>query len=87
MLDEQLHRPRASRARGRHQHRLAVLDHGLRVGASVQQDLDEVGTAARKLETSLGDLASPFARALASSSATVEAFVDEVEGRHKLPLR
>ncbi|HUY72499.1 MAG TPA: hypothetical protein VMV08_09665 [Gaiellaceae bacterium] len=49
--------------------------------------LDEVGTAARKLETSLGDLASPFANALASSSATVEAFVVEVEGRHKLPLR
>jgi hypothetical protein len=49
--------------------------------------LDELGAAVRKLETSLGDLASPFAHALASSSGTVEAFVDEVEGRHKLPLR
>jgi hypothetical protein len=49
--------------------------------------LDRVGTAVRSLETSLGDLASPFARALASSSPTVEAFVGEVEGRHKLPLR
>ncbi len=49
--------------------------------------LDELGAAVRRLERTLGDLASPFAHALASSSAAVEAFVAEVEGRHKLPLR
>jgi hypothetical protein len=49
--------------------------------------LDEVGAATKRLETALGDISSPFANALAASSATVEAFVDEVERRHKLPLR
>ena len=49
--------------------------------------LDEVGMAARALEAALGDLASPFAKALASSAATIEAFVAEVESRHLVPLR
>jgi hypothetical protein len=49
--------------------------------------LDEVGTAARALDAALGEAASPFAKALASSSATIEAFVAEVESRHKVPLR
>jgi hypothetical protein len=49
--------------------------------------LDEVGAATRRLEEALGEHASPFANALASSTGTVEAFVSEVEGRHALPLR
>jgi hypothetical protein len=49
--------------------------------------LDEVGAATRRLEEALGEHASPFANALASSTGTVEAFVAEVEGRHALPLR
>lgn len=49
--------------------------------------LDEVGTATRKLEASLGEQGSPFASSLAASSGTVEAFVAEVEARHALPLR
>jgi hypothetical protein len=46
-----------------------------------------VGAATRRLEEALGEHASPFANALASSTGTVEAFVAEVEGRHTLPLR
>ncbi len=49
--------------------------------------LDDVGIAAGTLERALGDHASPFANALASSAGTVEAFVAEVEGRHVVPLR
>jgi hypothetical protein len=49
--------------------------------------LDRVGAAAATLEGALGGQASPFASALASSSGTVQAFVAEVLGRHKLPLR
>jgi hypothetical protein len=49
--------------------------------------LDQVGAATRRLEQALGDHESPFARGLAASSGTVEAFVAEVEGRHRLPLR
>jgi hypothetical protein len=49
--------------------------------------LDEVGLATRRLEEALGDHASPFAKGLASSGPTVEAFVAEVEGRHRVPLR
>ncbi|HEY4346441.1 MAG TPA: hypothetical protein VGM80_02555 [Gaiellaceae bacterium] len=49
--------------------------------------LDAVGAAAMALERALGDLASPFAKALAASAPTVEAFVLEVEGRHTVPLR
>jgi hypothetical protein len=49
--------------------------------------LDAVGAATRRLEGALGEHASPFASSLASSSGTVEAFVDEVEGRHVTPLR
>ena len=41
--------------------------------------LDDVGDATRVLEQALGELESPFARALAASSGTVEAFVAEVE--------
>jgi len=41
--------------------------------------LDEVGEATRVLEQALGELESPFARAFAASSGTVEAFVAEVE--------
>jgi hypothetical protein len=49
--------------------------------------LDEVGAATRALETALGEHASPFASALATSSGTVEAFVAEVESHHVVPLR
>jgi len=49
--------------------------------------LDEIGAATRALEAALGDLSSPFASALASASATVEAFVAEVDACHVLPLR
>lgn len=49
--------------------------------------LDELGLATRALEGALGDLSSPFASALASASATVEAFVAEVDQCHVLPLR
>jgi hypothetical protein len=49
--------------------------------------LDAVGAATRRLESTLGEHSSPFAAALASSSATVEAFVGEVESGHVLPLR
>jgi hypothetical protein len=49
--------------------------------------LDGVGTATTTLERALGEHASPFASALASTAGAVEAFVAEVEGRHLLPLR
>jgi hypothetical protein len=49
--------------------------------------LDQLGAATRALEEALGEHASPFANALASSAATVEAFVAEVEARHRVPLR
>jgi hypothetical protein len=49
--------------------------------------LDAVGTAALTLERSLGDIESPFASALRSSTGAVEAFVAEVETRYLVPLR
>lgn len=49
--------------------------------------LDRVGGAARELERSLGELASPLAAALAAHAPAVEAFVAEVEERYRLPLR
>jgi hypothetical protein len=49
--------------------------------------LDAVGAATRALEQALGEHGSPFADALTSSSGAVAAFVDEVEARHRLPLR
>ena len=49
--------------------------------------LDGVGLATTALERALGEHASPFANALASTAGAVEAFVAEVEGRHLLPLR
>ena len=41
-LDEQPHGFRVAGAGGGHQHRLAFFDHGLRIGARLQQDLDHV---------------------------------------------
>jgi len=49
--------------------------------------LDRVGAATRRLERELGEHASPLASALASHTATVQAFVAEVDGRHRVPLR
>jgi hypothetical protein len=49
--------------------------------------LDAVGSAVRELERALGQRESPFARALTSSAATVEAFVREVETRYQVALR
>jgi len=49
--------------------------------------LDRVGEATRRLERALGEHASPLASALASHVATVEAFIAEVERRHRVPLR
>jgi len=49
--------------------------------------LDAIGEAARALELSLGELESPFAAAVASSTGIVEAFIREVEERYKQPLR
>jgi hypothetical protein len=48
--------------------------------------LDAVGEATRRLEHALGGHESPFANAIASSAATVDAFVAEVESRYKVPL-
>lgn len=49
--------------------------------------LDAVGVAARRLEQARGDFSSPFASALAAHTATVEAFVGDVEFRHAVALR
>jgi hypothetical protein len=49
--------------------------------------LDRVGEATRRLERELGEHASPLASALASHTGTVEAFIDEVESRNRVPLR
>ena len=48
--------------------------------------LDAVGDAVRRLERSLGGHESPFARAIATSAGTVDAFVAEVEIRYRVPL-
>jgi hypothetical protein len=48
--------------------------------------LDDVGTATRALEEALGQVDSPFANALRSSSGAMDAFLAEVETRYKLPL-
>jgi hypothetical protein len=49
--------------------------------------LDAVGVAARRLEQARGDFSSPFASALAAHTATVEAFVGDVEFHHAVSLR
>jgi hypothetical protein len=49
--------------------------------------LDRLGAATRRLEQELGEHASPLASALATHTGTVQAFVAEVDGRHKVPLR
>jgi hypothetical protein len=48
--------------------------------------LDGIGAATRELERALGEVESPFARAITSSASAVESFVREVETRYKLPL-
>lgn len=50
--------------------------------------LDDVGTAARRLEVALGgaDAGSPFAVAMQQSLASVEELTREVESDYKLPL-
>jgi hypothetical protein len=49
--------------------------------------LDRVGAATRRLEQELGEHVSPLARALAAHTPSVEAFIAEVEGRHRVRLR
>jgi hypothetical protein len=49
--------------------------------------LDAVGEATRKLERALGDVDSPFASALRSSTGAVDGFLAEVETRYLVPLR
>lgn len=48
--------------------------------------LDDVGAATRRLELALGDDASPFSRAMASSMSAVDALTSEVEARYKREL-
>jgi hypothetical protein len=48
--------------------------------------LDDVGSATFALEQALGEMESPFASALRSSTGAVEGFLGEVETRYKLPL-
>jgi hypothetical protein len=48
--------------------------------------LDDVGTATRALEEALGQLDSPFASALRSSTGAMDGFMADVETRYKLPL-
>jgi hypothetical protein len=49
--------------------------------------LDELGTAAAKLEGALGQIgASPFAEAMKTGVAASEELADDVESRYKLPL-
>jgi hypothetical protein len=48
--------------------------------------LDDVGAATRALEEALGEIESPFASALRSSTGAVDGFLAEVETRYKLPL-
>jgi hypothetical protein len=49
--------------------------------------LDRLGEASRRLERVLGGIETPLASALAAHAPVVEAFVAEVESRHRLPLR
>ena len=48
--------------------------------------LDEVGSAARRLERTLGDAESPFARAMASAWGSVESLTQQVESAYKREL-
>jgi hypothetical protein len=60
------------------------------VGAPPQvaspERLDGLGHAARRLEQTLGDGASPFAEAMKVSTASVEALTQEVESNYKVDL-
>jgi hypothetical protein len=49
--------------------------------------LDAIGSATRRLEHELGGELAPLASALQSHATVVDEFVDEVETRHRLPLR
>jgi hypothetical protein len=49
--------------------------------------LDAVGEATLALERALGDVESPFASALRSTTGAVDAFLAEVESRYRGPLR
>jgi hypothetical protein len=49
--------------------------------------LDEVGAATLALERALGQTASPFSEALKSSTASIDAFVGEVERGYLVDLR
>jgi hypothetical protein len=49
--------------------------------------LDEVGAATVVLERALGEVSSPFSQMLRGSTATVEAFVGEVERGYLVDLR
>jgi hypothetical protein len=48
--------------------------------------LDSVGAASVVLERALGDVESPFASALRSSTGAIDAFVEEVETRYRVPF-
>jgi hypothetical protein len=48
--------------------------------------LDDAGAATLKLEAALGEVSSPFANAMRSSTGAVDAFLREVEAGYKLPF-
>lgn len=48
--------------------------------------LDLLGAATRRLERALGDDGSPFANAMQSATAAVDALTRDVEGAYKRPL-
>jgi hypothetical protein len=48
--------------------------------------LDEVGAATLALEQAMGEVDSPFAGALRSSTGAMDGFLAEVEARYRLPL-
>jgi hypothetical protein len=48
--------------------------------------LDEVGAATLALERAMGEVDSPFASALRSSTGAMDGFLADVETRYRLPL-
>jgi hypothetical protein len=48
--------------------------------------LDDVGAATLALERAMGEIDSPFASALRSSTGAMDGFLADVETRYRLPL-